>query len=558
MATQSASRPQNKQFEYKYIKLSTPNADAEIDLAPSWVQIEFTESIFSPFIAGNITILDAGGFMELIPIIGEETLFVTLGTGEFRGTRSTEVVPELDFEIKGKFKIYKVSQPAKTNTDKGKLYTLYFVSDTYFRNRKARVQKGYQNLKISEITKQIYEEFIQNRSVIPTPADDFEKDINIEHTRFKHSFCIPAMSPYQAINMIGKKAISMPPEPTARNQNPVDRQGATFLFYETMDSFEFASLEKLLTSDVQQTLVYAPKATAKDHQETLEASMNAVEMFEIVKTFDVLENLDEGMYSSKLVTYDMIKQSFKEIEYNYIPKTPESISKPQTAMDRTTGRTDVVPAGAENKQEKLDAELEDLSTHLAPGKLCSEQNDLLYNPRQKLYLKPTRFNHNSDYTTNDKIAGGPTERGILPDNLEISFLQRKSQLQQMQNIKLGIRIKGNSERHVGQMVEFKLPSEAAENFQGAQRVDQHLFYSGKFIITQARHVFVNVSGEGGTYSTHLELSKDSLNVSVPGAQLEELTEMSASSLEEERAVAQAKALTGLTRAGKVTRNRSIS
>lgn len=548
----SLNRSASKQFEYGEVYLSTPNADTDIDLTPSWVQLEVTEGIYSPFISGNITILDSGGFQEIIPLIGEETLFINLSTGNFRDNTSRSQEPTQNKEIKGRYRIYKISEPVKTNNAQSKMYTLFFVSETYFRNKKSRVQRSYQNRKISEIVKNIYEEFIKEESIVPSPLDAYEKDVNVESTLNFHTFCIPNMSPYEAINMIKRKAISAPAQPTPLNPNPNLNQGATFLFFETMDTFEFVSLEQLMNAQSVQTLLYKPKSTQKTGRgDTLEMNMNSVEDYNVVKTFDVLENMEEGMYSSRLITYDITKQQFSEVEYNYLPKKLEKQVK--AVNNRQRGLTSIVPSNINTNEERADGEVEDLASHIAPGKLCSEHMDLLYNPKQKVYLKPTRFNHNIDFQRNTKFAGGPIEKGILPDQIELSFLQRKSQLQQLQNIKIGVLVRGNSERHPGQMVEFKLPSDRVNENNNPASAEEHLFYSGRFLITSARHVFVNRSGESGTYTTHLELSKDSLNTKLPGVNLVELDPNNLQSAEEERAIENQKALLNLTTTGKIVK-----
>ena len=50
----SLNRSASKQFEYGEVYLSTPNSDTDIDLTPSWVQLEVTEGIFSPFISISV------------------------------------------------------------------------------------------------------------------------------------------------------------------------------------------------------------------------------------------------------------------------------------------------------------------------------------------------------------------------------------------------------------------------------------------------------------------------------------------------------------------------
>ena len=60
----------------------TRGAQSPIDLQdgdkPDWTEINFYEDIYSPTISGDITINDAVGLMENVPIVGEEILEISM------------------------------------------------------------------------------------------------------------------------------------------------------------------------------------------------------------------------------------------------------------------------------------------------------------------------------------------------------------------------------------------------------------------------------------------------------------------------------------------------
>ena len=88
-----------------------------------WTEINFYEDIDSPIISGDITIQDAVGIIESTPIVGEETLEVTMQTAGATpapigtpGQAASEVpLNQLSSVITNSFRIYKVDPPKKMN-----------------------------------------------------------------------------------------------------------------------------------------------------------------------------------------------------------------------------------------------------------------------------------------------------------------------------------------------------------------------------------------------------------------------------------------------------------
>ena len=86
---------------------------------------------------------------------------------------------------------------------------------------------------------------------------------------------------------------------------------------------------------------------------------------------------------------------------------------------------------------------------------------------------------------------------------------RMVQSQQMNNIKLNIRAPGLSTRMVGDLIEFKLPTQYVEDRDGITQSSQHTYLSGYYLITKLRHHFTREK-----YDIEFEAIKDSLNKSV--------------------------------------------
>ena len=91
--------------------------------ASAWTEINFYEDIDSPILSGDITIRDAVGIIESTPIVGEETLEITMQTagatpapiGTPGQTPSEVPLDQLSSIITNSFRIFKVDPPKKLN-----------------------------------------------------------------------------------------------------------------------------------------------------------------------------------------------------------------------------------------------------------------------------------------------------------------------------------------------------------------------------------------------------------------------------------------------------------
>ena len=84
---------------------------------------------------------------------------------------------------------------------------------------------------------------------------------------------------------------------------------------------------------------------------------------------------------------------------------------------------------------------------------------------------------------------------------------RISQLQQLHNIKLTITLPGDSERTVGEIVEFMLPS--PEPTVNNEQIDDK-YYKGRYLVQSVRHII-----DQDKYRTVLELVQDSVYTQYP-------------------------------------------
>ena len=108
------------------------------------------------------------------------------------------------------------------------------------------------------------------------------------------------------------------------SENAENAKGAIYMFYETIDKFHFKSLETLMSQDSKRKFIYQPKNMHTEETggiKDLSTTKFEIDSFTVLQTFNILENMQKGMYAATLITYDFERMSYEEHNYNYIAPT---------------------------------------------------------------------------------------------------------------------------------------------------------------------------------------------------------------------------------------------
>ena len=520
--------------EYELLKLTltSPNRKNKgyIDLKNAWSDLNIYEDVFASCLTGDITITDGMGLMENVPIIGEETINIhvkTSGikrereeqtTGPFKGSLSEGI-------INLKFRVYKISGLTKMNEGMW-MYKLHLISEEAIINLKSKVAKSaldpatLEQRRISATVKNIYQQYYK-RGRNPTTVKKFF----IEPTRNLTNIIIPNQTPFKAFNFLASRSVSA-------GKHAV---GSSFVFYETVKGFFFISMETLMAGGgtgyrsemgegdgkemeytvpeepVRETYTVQPKKlfAKQDNLKNVAIEMTAVDEYKFYSNFDVIKNLQEGMYSNRLLTHDLVRMKYDTLDFNYMH--PENTEKIVTE-DETTGATEVVDVKSMGAEQK---NFHDNFTHLGKGRLCSENQFAMGSPESVISFYPTNFGHDvrfkDDIGAEGVHGGAPGGLNIIPNRVEQWMQSRMVQSQQINNIKLSIRAPGLSTRTVGDLIEFKMPTQFLEDRTGITPSAHHTYLSGYYLITKLRHHFTTEK-----YEIEFEAIKDALNSPVGG------------------------------------------
>ena len=447
--------------------LSIRSAIATFDIEPFLVELNIEESLFKTSLTGSIVLADSYNIPEKFPIVGEETVNIDISLAGLDGradeTFYTIKPPPMHINsISGRF----FSKP------KAQVFTLELVSEQYMSNIHSKVSRSYNDYLISDMVTDIYYNYLGD--------EDKTRPFRVEPTNQTESLIIPNLSPLEAIKWLTKRAIQ------------VDGNGVNYLFFETLSGPRFVSLNKL--SENESFFRYRLSARLDDPTgvENLAVGIQRINKIYFMGQFDKVDNAINGLYSSKLVTHDIVRKKITQHDFNgynnfvglnHAGTFPTISSSNVETKSSEVPRTSFAPADDENafpiSTEK------DLSS-------MTDSHVVFYPKHNQLYAK-----NKSD---------------LYDNKVEEWKLQRTSQIKSYDNITFIIEVAGNSLIRVGQIITIDIPSPESTDADKSSGDYFDKFLSGNYMITAIKHVFHKVEAKDNkiTYTMKIEVVKDAL------------------------------------------------
>ena len=527
-------------FEILECTILSPSGTGLVNLnvVGRFEEMNIYEDLFSNVLKGTLTMIDTQGLAEQIPLVGDETLFISFSTPGGAGQtipKNTVLGDSRIFSeeiVRQRFKVYDCKEI--NLKDRVRSYQLFFVSEEYVFSSKTKVSKGYNGQKYSVIVKDVIKKMNENIK------SDFRKSIYIEETSTPQNIIVPNWSPFQAINFCASRSLSddiTPQDQTNASANPSPRAlGSLFVFYEKLGTgFFYESIETMIGKQKSQENIplyqYTPKLL-----ENVSLGINyfGVDTFEVMSSFKTLENLKHGLFGSTLITYDPLRMKYDKVKYDY----HRSTVKQKEEVDELTGVTEVTTE-ADNQSDDTNRRFHDFiatdisASDFKQNKLISSKSDLIGSNDTVIKLATTTRDHevfNAPGGTSGPPALAPNTTSIgvslttfkdqaaRSNRVEDWLLQRQAQIQEFGSIVVNFSVPGNSSRHVGDLVRFEIPTTIPDDDPNLIGIPLgHQLYSGFYIISKIRHI-IDTQG----YQTDIELIKNSFAKRLPG-QEEELS-----------------------------------
>jgi hypothetical protein len=188
-----------------------------LTLTTSFVSASIYESIFTPGIVCDITVLDSQDIVGTLRLLGDELI-------EFN------MISPSDERANYKFALYERGEGQQLPNQRAKTYVLKCVSiEAMIQNN--TIQKGYENVLNSEMIEDIVKTYMRS-----------DKQIITERTRSPQRLLIANLNPFRAINLIKSRSIS------------VENQSSSYVFFETRNGdkqiYKFVTIENLFNTNV--------------------------------------------------------------------------------------------------------------------------------------------------------------------------------------------------------------------------------------------------------------------------------------------------------------------
>jgi len=433
-------------FSLENITIHNHEDNLAVDIKGLVVELNIYESMFANALTGSLVISDSTGLIGKLPIQGTERLTFKLSTP---GSLTIDCTEESGHPMH----VYAVSDKQQDNDTK-EIFVLHFASREFLRNIRTRVSQAYSG-RMNEMVASIVgdENYLDSR-----------KTLNVQKTRNQDKITIPNMHPFQAINMLQKRAMAD------------DSQSVGYHFYETPRGFHFRSWESLFVDSrgnprvAKQSFEYMQgnmtdsTAYSKDKNRVTH-DYQSVEGYRFINSsHDVATNQASGTYANRVISHNLYDKSYKISDYHY-----HNYFNDTKHLDGNKVPVVNTPVDFDDKS---------ISDY----------------PESKISVMPTsRFIHNED-------TGA---FGIDVEQDGITLASRVSQYNQvLGGTRIEMTIKGQSYLEVGDVVQFNLQTvENKKNSQG--KFDPQ--YSGRYVITKIRHRVTTTD-----YVNVIEIVKDSV------------------------------------------------
>ena len=436
------------------------------DLKPHFVELSVFENIFQPFLTADVVLSDSFNIPQKLPIVGQETVELEILLSGFDGAKGQDKLsikpPKMHVnQIAAKF----FSKP------KTQHFTLQLISDSFMSGLDSKISKSYKDQKISSIVEDIFFTYLNSggRGIVIEPTDKIENII------------IPNLRPVKAIQWLAKRAVK--------------GDAVNYLYYETMNTPQFVSLNKLAKEEPLKTLIFKPRVDDPTGVGHLATNTFKINKFSFKKTFDKKDNIVNGVYSSKLITHNIINKTIHQYEYNMF--------KDWSKLNHCGSFPPISDSIVETKSADV------TRTSYAPSHesstLTTKQKELSKQVDSQVSFYPKHSNMYTDFYTNE-----------YDNEVEKWYLQRAGHMGLYGNHCLVLELAGNSALRVGHPVTVILPSPESNEGDKKSDVAEDKFISGKYMVTAIQHMFGRESDTDPTitYNMKIEVMKDGLEKEV--------------------------------------------
>jgi len=262
------------------------------------VELNINEDIFSPFIYGELSLVDTNGLVRYAPILGngEESLVVTYNT------------PCTD-PVRLEFVIYKVKDRSKIDRDSTEAYTLCFTTPEAIKDKEQKIYKTFTGKTYSDYAKQIHKEYLKVEG---------GPELEVTPTNYITAFTSDGWTPFQCMKYMANRAI-----PKEFSEFEIARG---YLFFRSFERYEFINVLTQFTQDPVAHYRYINnRMNPGISQFDLLSNFFSIESYVIKNNDDAILDTLNGKYGSTGIHYDPFHGTITESQFDdrYIDRLNE-------------------------------------------------------------------------------------------------------------------------------------------------------------------------------------------------------------------------------------------
>ena len=248
------------------------HAGGTINVTNAFHTFEIQEDLFKDSLTMKMTVLDSSEDISEANFDGTETVdlkFKSLGKG--------------DKEIVMTFQIYKIEITPDPNAGYTKAFQLFGVTPEHYTQSTMDVNKGYLTT-INSAVKDVYGKIGSSKPLSAHPTDGVDR------------FIIPGMTPYEAFEMLKRRAYSG------------KYTSSLYTFYENMDGFNFHNVEQLIEEGKGSPYKYKYTPDSKLEKTGDPETQFMIERLEIDTNKDIMSRIKSGSYANQCRAIDLAAQ----------------------------------------------------------------------------------------------------------------------------------------------------------------------------------------------------------------------------------------------------------
>ena len=262
------------------------------------VELNINEDIFSPFIYGELSLVDTNGLVRYAPILGngEESLVVTYNT------------PCTD-PVQLEFVIYKVKDRSKIDRDSTEAYTLCFTTPEAIKDKEQKVYKTFTGKTYSDYAKQIHKEYLKV---------EVGPELEVTPSNYITAFTSDGWTPFQCMKYMANRAV-----PKEFSEFEFSRG---YLFFRSFERYEFINVLTQMQQDPVAHYRYINnRMNAGISQFDLLSNFFSIESYVIKNNDDAILDTLNGKYGSTGIHYDPFHGTITESVFDdrYLDRVTE-------------------------------------------------------------------------------------------------------------------------------------------------------------------------------------------------------------------------------------------